>query len=126
MTDINHLAEAITDAMHQYTNEVEEEIPDIVDDTARTLVKEIRSAAPKRTGKYAKGWTSRKLGERTRSKEGYARLVCNPKRYSVAHLLEHGHAKRGGGRTAGKPHIGPSCDKVLPKMEQEIEKAVKR
>lgn len=120
------MAEAITDAMQQYTNEVEEAIPKIVDDTARTLAKEIRSAAPKRTGKYAKGWTSRKLGEKARSKEGYARLVCNPKRYSVAHLLEHGHAKRGGGRTAGKPHIGPACDKVLPEMEQKIEKAVKK
>lgn len=126
MTDIDNIADAITDAMQQYTNEVEEAIPNIVDDTTRTLVKEIRSAAPKRTGKYAKGWTSRKLGEKARSKEGYARLVCNPKRYSVAHLLEHGHAKRGGGRTAGKPHIGPACDKVLPEMEQKIEKAVKR
>ena len=126
MTNIKHVADAIMDAMHQYTNEVEEVIPDIVDDTASTLVKEIRSTAPKRTGKYAKGWTSRKLGERTRSKEGYARLVCNPKHYSVAHLLEHGHAKRSGGRTASKPHIGPACDKVLPEMEQKIEKAVKR
>lgn len=126
MTDIDNMADAIMDAMHQYTNEVEEAIPDIVDDTANTLVKEIRSTAPKRTGKYAKGWTSRKLGERTRSKEGYARLVCNPKHYSRAHLLEHGHAKRGGGRTASKPHIGPACDKVLPEMETKIEKAVKR
>lgn len=126
MTDIDNMTDAIMDAMQQYTNEVEEAIPDIVDDTASTLVKEIRSTAPKRTGMYAKGWTSRKLGERTRSKEGYARLVCNPKRYSVAHLLEHGHAKRSGGRTTGKPHIGPACDKVLPEMEKKIERAVKR
>lgn len=126
MTNINNLADAIIDAMLEYTEEVEEAIPDIVDNTASAMVKEIRASAPKRTGEYAKGWTSRQLGDRTRSKEGYAKLVCNPKRYSIAHLAEHGHAKRNGGRVAGKPHIRPACDKLLPEFEQKIEEAVKR
>lgn len=126
MTKISDLADVIMDAMIEYTEEVEEAIPGIVDSTADTMVKEICAAAPKRTGKYAKGWTSRKLGERTRSKEGYAKLVCNPKHYSIAHLAEYGHAKRNGGRVAGKPHIRPACDKLLPEFEQKIEEAVKR
>jgi hypothetical protein len=126
MTDINGLADAIMDAMLEYTEEVEEVIPDIVDGTADAMVKEIRASAPKRTGEYAKGWTSRKLGERTRSKEGYAKLICNPKRYSIAHLVEYGHAKRDGGRVSGKPHIRPVCDKLLPEFEKKIEEAVKR
>ena len=126
MTNINVLADAIMDAMLEYTEEVEEAIPDIVDGTVDAMVKEIRTSAPKRTGDYAKGWTSRKLGERTRSKEGYAKLVCNPKRYSIAHLVEYGHAKRDGGRVSGKPHIRPACDKLLPEFEKKIEEAVKR
>ncbi len=126
MTDINGLADAIMDAMLEYTEEVEEAIPQIVDSTADAMVREIRAAAPKRTGKYAKGWTARNLSERTRSKEGYAKLVCNPKRYSIAHLVEYGHAKRGGGRVAGKPHIRPACDRLLPEFEKKIEEAVKR
>ncbi|MEL7608854.1 MAG: HK97 gp10 family phage protein [Bacillota bacterium] len=126
MTDINGLTDAIMDAMLEYTGEVEEAIPEIVDSTADVMVKEIRAAAPKRSGKYAKGWTARQLGERTRSKEGYAKLVCNPKRYSIAHLVEYGHAKRNGGRVAGKPHIRPACDKLLPEFEKKIEEAVKR
>jgi hypothetical protein len=123
---VDEVAQAITNAMQQYTAEVEGAVPDIVDSTADTLVKEICSTAPKRTGQYAKGWTAKKLGEKARSKEGYAKLVCNPKRYSMAHLLEYGHAKRGGGRTAGKAHIRPACDQVLPEMEKKIEAAVKR
>jgi hypothetical protein len=126
MKDINGLADAIMEAMLEYTEEVEEAIPQIVDSTADAMVKEIRAAAPKRTGKYAKGWTVRQFGERTRSKEGYAKLVCNPKRYSIAHLLEYGHAKRGGGRVSGKPHIRPACDKLLPEFERKIGEAVKR
>ena len=123
---VDDIANAITGAMEAYTMEVEEAIPGIVDNTADALVKEIRSSAPKRTGAYAKGWTVRKLGEKARSMEGYAKLVCNPKRYQVAHLLEYGHAKRRGGRTAGKPHIRPACDQVLPEMEKKLEEVVKR
>ncbi len=123
---IDDLANEIAAAMSEYTNEVEEAIPQIVDSTADALVKEIRAAAPKRTGKYAKGWTPRQLGGCARSKEGYAKLVCNPKRYSIAHLLEYGHAKRSGGRVSGKPHIRPACDKLLPEFERKIEEAVKR
>src|SRR5690242_12496540 len=126
MTTINNLADAIMDAMIEYTKEVEEAIPEIVDSMADAMVKEIHAGAPKRTGKYAKGWTSRQLGETSRSKEGYAKLVCNPKRYSIAHLTEYGHAKRNGGRVAGKPHIRPACDKLLPEFEHKIEQAVKR
>jgi len=126
MTDIDGLADAVMDAMLEYTAEVEEAIPEIVDSTAESMVKEIRSAAPKRSGEYAKGWTARQLGERSRSKEGYTKLVCNPKRYSIAHLVEYGHAKRNGGRTAGKPHIRPACDKLLPEFEKKVEEAVKR
>jgi hypothetical protein len=126
MTDINGLADAIMDAMLEYTEEVEDTIPQIVDNTVDSLLIEIKNTAPKRTGLYAKGWTARKLGENTRTKEGYAKLVCNPKRYSIAHLLEYGHAKRNGGRVSGKPHIRPACDKLLPEFEKKIEEAVKR
>ncbi len=126
MTNVNELAGAIVSAVQQYTAEVETAIPGIVDDSAAELVQEIRSSAPKRSGKYAKGWTARKLGERVRSREGYAKLVCNPKRYYLAHLLEYGHAKRGGGRVSGKPHIRPAHDRVVPGFENKLRSIVKR
>jgi hypothetical protein len=126
MTDVNHIVDAILDAMQQYTKEVEENIPQLVDNTAKEMVQEIKATAPKNTGEYAKGWTVRKLGDDTRSKEGYAKVVCNPKRYYLTHLLEYGHAKKGGGRTAGKPHIRPACDKLLSEMEGRIERMLKR
>ena len=126
MTSIDNLANVIVDAMLAYTAEVEAAIPAIVDSTADALVREIRAAAPKRTGRYARGWTSRKLGGRVRSREGYARLVCNPRWYSLAHLLEYGHAKRGGGRVAARPHIRPAYDKLLPEFERRLAEAVQR
>jgi hypothetical protein len=126
MIQLDELSDAILDAMRTYTAEVEEAVPEIVDETAKEIVNQIRAAAPKRTGGYAKGWTARKLGSKLRSADGYAKVVCNPKKYYLAHLLEYGHAKRGGGRVAGKPHIGPACDRLLPEFEERLKRAVKR
>lgn len=123
---IDDLANVITEQVKEYTNAVEVAIPPIVDKTTKDILGDIRSNAPKRTGKYAKGWRQRKMGDRTRSKNGYMRRIYNPKYYFLAHLLEYGHAKKGGGRTKAKAHLRPACDKYLPKMEKRIEQTIKQ
>ena len=64
------------------------------------------------TGKYASGW-SVKVEEKSRAFA--TAILYNAKLPGLPHLLEHGHAKRGGGRVPGKVHIKP--------VEEELEKA---
>lgn len=123
---IDDLANAITEQVKEYTDAVEEAIPPIVDKTTKDILSDIRSNAPRRTGKYAKGWRQRKIGDRTRSRSGYMRRINNPRYYQLAHLLEYGHVKKGGGRTKAKAHLRPACDKYLPKMEKRIEQTIKQ
>ena len=45
-------------------------------------------------------------------------------RYYLAHLLEFGHAKRGGGRVSGKAHIAPAEEAGISQLTEEIERSL--
>ena len=80
------------------------------------------AGAPRNTGAYAKSWRTKKTRESSHVLEV---TVYSPKRYMLAHLVEKGHAKRGGGRVAGKPHIAPAEQHGIEQLTREIEEALK-
>ena len=51
--------------------------------------------------------------------------VYSRNRYWLAHLLEFGHAKRGGGRVSGRAHIAPAEALGIRQLEEEIERSLK-
>jgi hypothetical protein len=67
--------------------------------------KEIQANAPKDSGAYAKSWSVKNMKENSHALE---LTVYSRNRYQLAHLLEFGHAKRGGGRVPGRAHIAPA------------------
>ena len=82
----------------------------------------LTDAATKDTGAYARSWKVKKIQE---SSHNLKLTVCSPRRYPIAHLLENGHARRGGGREVdGIKHIKPAEDHGLELLEQELRKGL--
>lgn len=116
---VDELAGEIVLALQAYTEDVSEAIDQAARDTAKAMAKDLRETSPKDTGEYAKGWTHRKEAP------GSYR-VYNKKKPQLTHLLEHGHAKRGGGRVEGRPHIKPAQDRYVPEFEKKVQQILER
>ena len=93
MTSIDNLAEEIMQGLQEYADLADTAMKKAVRKTATQVKSEIPANAPKDTGKYAKSWATKKTGENSHSLE---MTVHSKNRYQLAHLLEKGHAKRGG------------------------------
>ena len=119
--EIGHMAEAIMDGLREYADFATDSMKTAVKKAGNTVRKEVSANAPRRTGTYAKSWRTRKTRESSNVLEV---TVYSPKRYMIAHLVEHGHAKRGGGRVAGKPHIAPAERHGIEQLEREITEAL--
>ena len=121
MTSIDNLADEIMKGLTEYADLAETEMKKAVKKTATSVKKEISANAPKKTGSYAKSWMAKKTKENSHSLE---MTVHSKNRYQLAHLLEKGHAKRGGGRVSGRPHIAPAEENGVQMLENLIEEAL--
>ena len=106
--------------LEEFSGEVSETVKNIVKEEARSCKKEIAEHSPKRTGKYKNSWRVSTIYDGP----GGARLVVNNKEYQLTHLLENGHAKEGGGRVEGIPHIAPAAERVQRELPHKIRKAI--
>ena len=121
MSTIDSLADDIMAGLQEYVSLANDSMKEAVKKTATSVKKEISANAPKDTGKYPKSWATKKTGENSHSLE---MTVHSKNRYQLAHLLEKGHAKRGGGRVSGKPHIAPAEENGVQLLEHLIEEAL--
>ncbi len=118
---IDQMASAIMDGLTEYADLATDKMKAAVKKSAKTVKDEIKGSAPSLTGRYAGSWTTKKTKETSNSLEV---TVYSPSRYMLAHLLEHGHAKRGGGRVAARPHIAAAEQHGIEQLEQEIERSL--
>jgi hypothetical protein len=114
---IDEMSDAIMDELEKYKDLAADDLKDAVKETAKTVRKEIQANAPVDTGKYKKSWSVKNMHE---DAESIDLVVHSRNRYQIAHLLEHGHAKRGGGRVAARPHIAAAEEKGEEQLVETI------
>jgi hypothetical protein len=116
------LADEVMKGLEEYKNLSTDAMKESVEKVAKDVKKNIQANAPVKTGKYKKSWKVKK------TEENNERLVCTvyAGRYQLTHLLENGHAKRGGGRVAAIPHIHPAEQEGIKELESNIEEALEK
>ena len=119
---IDEMDSAIMDELEKYAELASDDLKAAVKETAASVRKDIQAGAPVDTGKYKKSWSVKNVHE---DSESIDLVVHSRNRYQIAHLLEHGHAKRGGGRVAAKPHIASAEQRGNEKLVQTIEQKLK-
>ncbi len=119
---IAQMASAITEELTKYRDLAANKTKKAVRRAGKTVREEIQANAPEHTGTYAESWKTKVTAE---DSQGLDLVVYSPSRYRIAHLLEHGHAKRGGGRVRAIPHIAPAEVKGAEQLLTDIEKELR-
>ena len=121
---IDQLAAEIAKGLAEYSQDVVEKVNVSSEKVGKAAVKQLKQTSPKKTGKYAKSWT---MSTEKEIGQPHKRIIhAKAPHYRLTHLLEHGHAKVGGGRVEGRPHIRPAEEMVIEEFVKEVEEVIKR
>ena len=123
MIKVDQLAKEVMDGLEEYAGLADNVVKKEVQAAGKVAMTQIEQTAPRKTGRYAKSWAVKKTKETANALEV---TVHSKNRYMLTHLLENGHAKRGGGRVAAIPHIAPAEETAIKSLEQNIERELGR
>lgn len=117
---VDDFGAALEDILHDYGENVTEATRQAVLKAAKVAKQETQAGAPVgKRGRYKRGWSVR---EDATSRLRTEAIVHNRTDYQLAHLLEKGHALRGGGRTRAFVHIKPAEEHAIKNMEEAVKK----
>lgn len=122
MANTNSVAIQMEKILEQYSKEVKDVTDKSIEKVSKESVQKLKNTSPKRTGKYARSWTKKKV----KGRNGIDEVTVHNKQYQLTHLLENGHIVRNSkgtyGRTNGIKHIKPVEEWAQDALPQEIER----
>lgn len=114
------MSDAVAEILREYGDSARDAVKEAIKEVGKEAAKELKAKSPKKTGKYGKGWKTT-----TSESEWSAKITLyNKDAPQLTHLLENGHAKRGGGRVASIEHIRPveqwANEEVIKRIKREL------
>lgn len=120
--DIDRLAAEIAEGLATYKQGVVEGVNEVSAKVSKEAVKKLKATSPELTKSYKKGW---RIKHDKMTGQVDDRIIHNATDYQLTHLLEHGHAKVGGGRAEAIPHIRPVEEELVKGFTEGAEEAIK-
>lgn len=121
---VGQLAGAVNDILADYRDAIAANVDEAVEKTAEDTKQKLKQTSPKgnrpESKSYRAGWRVKKA-KASASKP--SATVYNTQ-YRLTHLLEFGHAIKGGGRTAAQPHIAPAEEAAAKEFEKLIKEGI--
>ena len=117
------LSVQLTQVLEEYDEEFDEKVNAVMSLLAKEASDKLTAESPKKTGRYAIGWTvDQKPEEKTYT-------VYNQTKPSLTHLLENGHLSKNQygtwGKVEAKPHIKPVAEwanaELVERLTRELE-----
>jgi len=112
----------ISKILSEYNEKVDRAMKEALPKIAKEATKKLKGSSPARKGTYAGGWRAKV----SLSTVGVEAVVYNARKPGLPHLLERGHAKRGGGRTSPDVHIKPVEEWVKQEAVKAVEEAIQK
>lgn len=121
-TPLSKLQANVNKILEEYAEDVTENVKELSMKFSKKGAQAVKESAKQSfNGKrYASGWTSQ-YEESRLSAQG---IIYNKTLPGLPHLLENGHAKRGGGRVSGRAHIKPVEDEITKAYEKAVKKSI--
>ena len=121
---IDRLSGVIRTGLNTYSRTIVEGVEKAAEKTVDEMVARTKQRPTTKLsrGKYARSIAS-EVGLNTISARSRIWYVKKP-RYRLAHLLNNGHAVRGGGRVSGDQHVTKATEKAITDFETRVREVV--
>jgi hypothetical protein len=117
---IDGLSGAIRTNLNTYARAVVDGVEKAADETVKEMVERTKQRPTTKLsrGKYARSIASQ-VGDNTIHARSRIWYVKKP-RYRLAHLLNNGHAVRGGGHVSGDKHVTKAAETAMRDFESRV------
>lgn len=124
MSKVSEFTDSLENALKLYSKEIEHGIQKEVNQSMKKLVNATKRDAPVRTGTYRAAISSKTVKNEVGaySKVWYVKAP----HYRLAHLLNDGHAKRGGGRVNGDHHITKNEKIAVNEFQDAVKEVIRK
>lgn len=119
---VDNFARTMEELLGEIPDQLDKELPKAVSKSVQLGRRHLKANLANlggwgiRSGRYEAGWATRrqKVGNQWQG------VIYNKEVPGLAHLLEMGHAKVGGGRVEGHEHIAPAAEDTFEKFEELV------